>query len=176
MSSPARSEVKRRDVLTAVAALASGPARAHSPYGQWDTFRKSRLIVFASALDARSQELAQALAARIEAAMPDSRATWARAPSPLELLKLLDSHQADVILLTAMQALRARAGSAPYEALGPLHIAPPSVTFAAGCGLVSACHPCRGLGPPGQNHGLCRAVWFALPCARTDPLSQTLTS
>lgn len=96
---------------------------AHSPYGQWDTFRKSRLIVFADAQDARSQQVAQALAARLEAALPATRATWARAPNALELVKLLESHQADVILLPPEAAAQARNGQGRFSAIGslPLH-------------------------------------------------------
>ncbi|MGL4576803.1 MAG: hypothetical protein ACRCV9_18590 [Burkholderiaceae bacterium] len=91
---------------------------AHSPYGQWDAFRKARLIVFANAQDARSQTLAKAVAARIDAAEPASKATWARAPNAFEQLKLLDSHQADVILLTPAQAADAKAGQGAYAKLG----------------------------------------------------------
>jgi hypothetical protein len=91
---------------------------AHSPYGQWDAFRKARLIVFASAQDARSQTVAKAVAARIDAAEPASRATWARAPSVLEQLKLLDSHQADILLLTPTHAVDAKAGQGAFAKLG----------------------------------------------------------
>lgn len=107
-----------------LAALACGLLSAHSPYRQWDTFRKSRLIVFANARDERSQQVAQRLAERLEATLPDSRATWARAPDPLELVKLLNSHQADVILLTPLQANQARAGAGRFELVGeqPLHL------------------------------------------------------
>ncbi len=107
-----------------MAALAWAALCAHSPYRQWDTFRKSRLIVLADAKDERSQQAAQALAARIEAALPDSRATWARAPGALELVNLLTSHQADVILLTPLQAAQARAGAGRFQVIGeqPLHL------------------------------------------------------
>jgi hypothetical protein len=123
MSSPARRS-SRPGRRTALAALAWLALAAHSPYGQWSTFRKSRLIVFADAQDPRSQAVAQALAARIETALPASRATWARAPGALELVKLLASHQADVILLPPALAAQARTGTERFQAVGalPLHL------------------------------------------------------
>lgn len=121
MSSPARSSgVGRLGRRSALAALAWLALSAHSPYGQWSTFRKSRLIVFGDAQDPRSQLQAQALAARIEAALPASRATWARAPNAFELVKLLASRQADVILLPPELAAQARAGTDRFQAVGAL--------------------------------------------------------
>jgi hypothetical protein len=109
----------RRQLLRAAAALAALTLlSAHSPYGQWGAFRKARLIVFANAQDAQSQTLAKSLAARIDAAEPSSKATWARAPNAFEAMKLLESHQADVILLTAAQAQQARAGQGVFAPLG----------------------------------------------------------
>ena len=123
----------RRIALRAVLGAAAWVAlSAHSPYGQWGTFRKSRLIVFADAEDPRSQELAGALAGRIAGAVPASGATWARAPGALQLVKLLASHQADVILLPSDLAVRARAGEAPFAEVGAL----PIVALAASAGFL----------------------------------------
>jgi hypothetical protein len=117
-NSPSR-RLALRSLAAAGALLAlSGVASAHSPYGQWGVFRKSRLIVFAGADDAAGQALAQEIARTFAQALPESQATWARAPSAVDLVKLLGSHQADVALLPGAQLAAARDGSGRFAAAG----------------------------------------------------------
>lgn len=105
-------------VLAAAAAFFA--LSAHSPYGQWSAFRKSRLIVFAAADDEPAQRLARRVAELLAGELPGSRATWARAANALELVKLLGSHQADVALLTPRDAREAIAGRGVYRDEGAI--------------------------------------------------------
>lgn len=111
----------------ALRALAAGGALialcAHSPYGQWGVFRRSRLIVFAAADDVAAQRLARQLAQTLVQELPSSQATWARTPSAAELVKLIGSHQADVALLPAEQWRAARDGAGRFAGIGATALA-----------------------------------------------------
>jgi TRAP-type uncharacterized transport system substrate-binding protein len=86
----------------------------HSPYRQWDTFRKARLVLAVSATDERSVRLAQALAALFANRLPKSRATYARARDTNDLVRLLASKQLDVALLREEDAHAAFSGAEPF--------------------------------------------------------------
>jgi hypothetical protein len=92
----------------------------HSPYRQWQAYRKSRLIIVTSAADAGSHRLGEAVAALLARELPDSRAQAARATDAREIVKLLASDQLEVGVLTVAEARDAEAGRGPAAADGPL--------------------------------------------------------
>jgi hypothetical protein len=92
----------------------------HSPYRQWQVYRKSRLIIVTSAADADSHRLGEALAALLARELPESRALAARAADAREIVKLLASDQLEVALLTADDARDAGAGRGRFAADGAL--------------------------------------------------------
>jgi TRAP-type uncharacterized transport system substrate-binding protein len=86
----------------------------HSPYRQWDTYRKARLVLLVSADDEASVRLAQALAALFANRLPNSRATYARARDTNDLVRLLASKQLDVALLRERDAHAALTSAEPF--------------------------------------------------------------
>ncbi|MGB8338457.1 MAG: hypothetical protein WCE43_06255, partial [Burkholderiales bacterium] len=92
--------MKRRNFLELV--LASGlwlALTGHSPYKQWDVYRKTRLVVLGNAGEENSVKLGNALAEIYAKQLPDSRATFARARNKHDLVRLIAGKQLDVALL-----------------------------------------------------------------------------
>jgi len=86
----------------------------HSPYRQWDVYRKTRLVLLVSATDETSVRLAHALVAIFADALPDSRATYARARDTNDLVRLIASKQLEVALMREGDAYAALTGAAPF--------------------------------------------------------------
>lgn len=126
---------------------------AHSPYRQWDTYRKARLVLLVSAADTAAVRLAQALAALFAHRLPNSRATYARARDTNDAVRLLASQQLDVALLHERDAYAALSGTEPFADNG-------------GVGL-------RTLGVFGEHLFVCLA---AVPEAAAYLLAEALTA
>lgn len=86
----------------------------HSPYRQWDVYRKSRLVLLVSAADETSARLVQTLVTILAQRLPESRATSARARDSNDLVRLLASRQLEVALMREADAYAAFAGAAPF--------------------------------------------------------------
>jgi hypothetical protein len=86
----------------------------HSPYRQWDVYRKARLVLLVSATDETSVRLAQALVAIFEHRLPESRATYARARDTNDLVRLIASKQLEVALLREGDAHAVFTGAEPF--------------------------------------------------------------
>lgn len=91
---------------------------AHSPYRQWEVYRRTRLVVLASAKDDRSVLLGSLLATIYAQRLPDSRATLARARDNNDLVRLMASKQLDVALMREREAHAALVGAPPYADAG----------------------------------------------------------
>ena len=97
----------------------------HSPYRQWEVYRKVRLVLVVDAEDAASVKLGQAIAGLLATHLPESRATMARARDLNDLVRLVASKQLDTALMReddASIAVRgtgrfADNGSVPLRAL-----------------------------------------------------------
>jgi hypothetical protein len=105
--------------LLGLAGAACG-VMGHSPYRQWQVYRKSRLIIVASAADAASYRVGEAVAALLARELPESRAMAARAADAVEIVKLLGSDQLEVGVLSADDARDAAAGRGRFAREGPL--------------------------------------------------------
>jgi TRAP-type uncharacterized transport system substrate-binding protein len=86
----------------------------HSPYRQWDVFRKARLVLLASASDPASVRLGEAMAAILAQRLPDSRATFARSRDTNDLVRLVASRQLELAVLREAEAHAVLTGAPPY--------------------------------------------------------------
>jgi NMT1-like family len=111
---------RRRFVRLAGLAAAAGGVMGHSPYRQWQVYRKSRLIVVTSAAEPASHPLGEAIASLLARHLPDSRALAGRAGDSLEIVKLLSSRQLDLAILTAPDARDAHDGRGRFAEDGAL--------------------------------------------------------
>lgn len=102
-----------------VAGAACG-VMGHSPYRQWQAYRKSRLIIVTSAAEPASHPLGEAVATLLARHLPESRALAARAGDSLEIVKLLASNQLDLAILTASDARDAFEGHGRFASEGAL--------------------------------------------------------
>jgi TRAP-type uncharacterized transport system substrate-binding protein len=94
----------------------------HSPYRQWDVYRKTRLVLLATAADPQSVQLGSALAKIYLQRLPESRATLARARDANDLVRLLASRQLDIAVMREPDAHAALAGKAPYADTGGVRL------------------------------------------------------
>jgi TRAP-type uncharacterized transport system substrate-binding protein len=86
----------------------------HSPYKQWDVFRKTRLVLLVNASEENSVKIGVALTEFYAKQLPDSRATYARAKNKHDMIRLLASKQLEVALLHEGDAYAALSGMEPY--------------------------------------------------------------
>ena len=101
--------------LLALAWLATG---GHTPYGQWQVYRRRHLLIGTSRADPASYPLGQRIAHVLATNLPESSARVARGPDAWRLASLLTSEQFEVILLTADEVTALRYGRPPFEAFG----------------------------------------------------------
>ncbi|HZP92683.1 MAG TPA: hypothetical protein VFB20_07360 [Burkholderiales bacterium] len=114
--------IRRRIVKAALAIAGAALLSGHSPYRQWYAYRGKHLIVVASVADAEASRLADALAARLAAELPESHAVSAQAKSAREVVQLLRSRQLPAAVLDMQTAGVAYAGRPPFEREGPLEL------------------------------------------------------
>ncbi|MEM7060707.1 MAG: hypothetical protein AAF557_24260 [Pseudomonadota bacterium] len=110
----------RRKFLTGVAALVASPAAAHSLYGQWVAYRRRNLLIGCHRKDPATFELAQALVADINHALPKAKATPARAPHPERLASLLGTDQMELAVLSNPVARAIAEGLGKFHAYGTI--------------------------------------------------------
>jgi len=111
--------VERRRLLRLAALVAAaGGVMGHSPYRQWQVYRKSRLIIVTSAAEPDSYPLGDAIATLLARHLPESHALAGRAGDALEIVKLLSSRQLDLAILTAGDARDAHAGLGRFAVEG----------------------------------------------------------
>jgi hypothetical protein len=107
--------MKRRLCLSLLSASAAVLLLGgHSPYRQWDAYRKARLVLLVSASDHTSVQLAHALVAIFSNRLPESRATYARARDMNDLVRLIASKQLEVALLRERDAHAIFTGAEPF--------------------------------------------------------------
>jgi TRAP-type uncharacterized transport system substrate-binding protein len=89
--------------------------RAHTPYRQWQVYRKRHLLIVASKTDPAAYETGSALAAALAEHLPESKARPSRAPSLERVASLVASKQMDVAVLTPAQAAALVDGRAAFH-------------------------------------------------------------
>lgn len=106
----------RRKMLGA--ALAGGAAlllMGHSPYRQWYVFRANHLIIVTDVASPNAFPLAEKVAKAIVARLPESKAMAVKARTSTDVVKLLRSHQLQVGLLPAEDAVEAFKGKGRFS-------------------------------------------------------------
>ena len=117
--------IGRRVLLRSALALAAViAASGHAPYGQWNVYRKRRLLILTSRSDGRSFPIGERVASVLAAHLPESQSQVSRAPSNERVASLISTHQMDVAVLSRNEAELLRAGSGPFEEYGavPLRV------------------------------------------------------
>ena len=112
--------MRRRQLLkTGLIAGAWFATGAHTPYRQWQVYRRRHLLIGCSKADAPTYPLAQRIAEVLAVELPESSARVTRGPDPWRLASLLTSGQLELVLLAAADVAALRDGRAPFEAFGP---------------------------------------------------------
>jgi hypothetical protein len=113
---------RRRLVQVGLIATAWLATAAHTPYRQWQVYRRRHLLIGCSKADAPSYPLAQRIARVLAAELPQSSARVTRGPDPWRLASLLTTGQLEVVLLASADIAALRDGRAPFEAFGPTEL------------------------------------------------------
>ena len=92
---------------------------AHTPYRQWQVYRRRHLLIGTSKADAPTYPLGQRIAELLATELPESSARVTRGPDPWRLASLLTTGQLEVALLSGADVAALRDGRAPFEAFGP---------------------------------------------------------
>lgn len=104
--------MRRRALLRMAAAVGAWVLlTAHSPYRQWEVYRKARLVIVASFEEEEAARLGRLVAATLARRIPQSRAMLSRARDTNDLFRLLASKQLDVALVDEANAHAAASGA-----------------------------------------------------------------
>lgn len=111
--------MRRRDALRLGVALAACfVASAHTPYRQWQVYRRRHLLIGTSKADPQSYALGKQVVSLLAKHLPESSPRVTRGPDPWRLASLLTTAQLEVILLTGDDLAALRDGAAPFQAFG----------------------------------------------------------
>ncbi len=106
--------------LLATAALPGTPALAHTPYAQWDVFRKGHLQILTSHADLNGDDLGEIWVEALRAKLPLSRAMTSRARDMQRVAALLKTNQSKLAVLSYTHARLMFTGEAPFEEYAPI--------------------------------------------------------
>ncbi len=116
--------MKRRTLLRACAALLAGwplaPALAHTPYRQWDIFRRRYLQVLTSRSDLAGDAIGDDWVTLLLQRLPLSRAMVSRARDMGRVASLLKTDQARLAVMSHDDARQIAAGMPPFEDYAPM--------------------------------------------------------
>lgn len=113
-------DVSRRTLLAGLSCLLVGRAAvAHTPYKQWQVYRRRYLLVGTCRADPQSYPLGKRLVATIAWSLPESNARVTRAPDQMRLASLITTGQLQLILLQISEAVALAGGNAPFSEFGP---------------------------------------------------------
>ncbi len=115
----------RRTLLCGAAALAALwlqalPARAHTPYRQWDIFRRRYLQILTAESDPAGDAVGDLWVAQLRQRLPESRAMVSRARDLRRIASLLKTNQAKLAVLSHADARAITQGQPPFEEFAPL--------------------------------------------------------
>ncbi len=116
--------MKRRTLLRACVALLAtwplSPALAHTPYRQWDIFRRRYLQLLTSRSDLIGDAAGDEWVALLGRRLPLSRAMVSRARDTMRIASLLKTDQARLAVLSYDDAQLLGGGLPPYQDLAPM--------------------------------------------------------
>jgi len=107
-------------VLFAAVLTFASNLQAHTPYGQWDSFRDRHLQVLTSRSDLDGDAVADQWVAVLVEHLPKSRAVVSRARDFIRVASLLKTDQAKIAVLSYKQAQSMFSGTEPFESYGPM--------------------------------------------------------
>ncbi len=108
--------------VLACAALPGGSALAHTPYAQWDVFRKRHLQILTSQADLPGDDLGDLWVEVLRDKLPLSRAMVSRAHDMPRIAALLKTNQSKLAVLSYMHARLMFTGAAPFEDYAPMQL------------------------------------------------------
>jgi hypothetical protein len=112
--------LSRRALLVGAACLVAARAgRAHTPYRQWEVYRRKHLLVGTCRADPESYPLGKRLVSMLVSGLPESKARVTRAPDQKRLASLLTTEQLELVLFTVDEAVALEGGKAPFTDYGP---------------------------------------------------------
>ena len=129
--------LRRRLLQAGLIATAWVAAAGHTPYRQWQVYRRRHLLIGTSKADAPTYPLGQRVAELLATHLPESSARVTRGPDSWRLASLLTTGQLEVALLAASDVAALRDGRAPFAAFGPTDL---NALFAFGDYLL-VCRP-----------------------------------
>ncbi len=115
--------MRRRALLRAGAAAAAAILLGgHTPYRQWEVYRKKHLLIGCHKEDPRTYQLAKEVVALLDQHLPAARARVARATGPTRLASLMATDQLSLAVLGGAEAEAMRAGAGRFASYGRLDI------------------------------------------------------
>jgi hypothetical protein len=111
---------RRRFIGSAAAILAAGlwpvaQALAHTPYAQWDLFRKRNLQILTSHSDLPGDDIGEEWVDFLRKKLPLSRAMVSRARDVARVASLLKTDQSKLAVLSYQHAKAMMTAAAPFE-------------------------------------------------------------
>lgn len=112
--------MQRRAILktTLAAAVCCGTANAHTPYKQWEVYRKKHLLVGCLKDTPKTYKLAKEIVELFSVELPRASARVARAPHSHRIASLMATDQLDTSIIPAAIAADIASGSGVYSAYG----------------------------------------------------------
>lgn len=101
-------------VLTSLSAL------AHTPYSQWQVYRKKHLLIGCHREDLQTWDLAQQMVETLQSHLPAAKARVARAPHPQRLASLLGTEQLQFAIVDVADAKDMIPGNGRFKPYGVL--------------------------------------------------------
>lgn len=111
---------RRRFLSVCAVAGASVLLTGHTPYRQWEVYRRKHLLLLVHRDDPMGVELARSIATRLAANVPSSRARITRAPHLHRVASLLATDQLQFAVVTHQAAAQLLHGKPPLQAYGPI--------------------------------------------------------
>ena len=117
--------MKRRTVLKCAlaatcTAATSGPLYAHTPYRQWEVYRRKHLLIGCYRDDPSTYAIAKGLVATLDAHLPKASSRVARGPTAGRIASLIATGQMDVAVLHPEVAANMIQGRELFAAWGPI--------------------------------------------------------
>lgn len=104
----------------ALPAFTVSPAQAHTPYAQWDVFRKRHLQLLTSHADLAGDDIGDIWVEILRAKLPLSRAMVSRAHDMPRIAALLKTNQSKLAVLSYMHARMMFTGEPPFQDYAPM--------------------------------------------------------